>query len=304
MTVDDTELNEMGLQTRPTEATALQTWTASMWGYRGVDPVQYCTGGHAPSAIKTTSAAAAADTKNVSASTAGEATINAHKGSGNWVGYEYRNSGGYIGAVGHWTQNGAAACGCSSSRESTWVGIGGDPGGLIQAGTTDNGNTGNLAWGEWVTVCGSIGELDRSGVGVGVDTAAAVTWNPATGKGTMQVAQGGVLKANINYTAPFGSSCINNQVAEFMDERPSTSNGTYPLTNFVTTNFGNARVVTGTPANPVTTGISHLTATAGTAVVMTNDGSAGSGSCAPGIIAWPGNNALSDGFAIHWCRIG
>lgn len=293
---DDT-LTEMGMQ-KPTDPAGLSTWTAEMAQYKGAAPAEYCIG-DSPHSLAL-HASVAADT--IHRSTTAD-PIYAHKGSGNWAGNEWNRSSGWSSIVSHWTQNGAAACGCTSPQEATWVGLGGDPGGLIQAGTTDNAGTTNQAWGEYVTPCGTINPAFNGTVATNDDIAAAVSWNTSTASGTMQVADHGTLLVNLSYHPSLGASCINNAVGEIIDERvvayyDSSQNPVYyPLTNFATTNFSSARLTVGSTQY----GISQLS---GTALIMTNDDSSGTGSCASDVIAFPTSNSLSNGEAVKWCRVG
>src|ERR1022692_962151 len=129
LTADASTLQEMNFTPRPTDSAGLARWISEMRAYKRTDLPAYC------EASATTSRSPQLSAISTAASLAGE-PIDAHLHNENWSGYLYNYSN-TTAAIAHWTQNGAAACGCTNPLESSWVGIGGKNGGLAQAGTDD-----------------------------------------------------------------------------------------------------------------------------------------------------------------------
>jgi hypothetical protein len=290
LTADDATLSEMNFPVRPTDASALQDWTRDMGAYKGTDLPSLCLGDHLISSPQTTAASS-----RTADSSLGDGVF-AHETSTNWSGYLYNGS--FTSVVAHWTQNGAASCGCTSPQEGTWVGIGGSnaSAGLVQDGTTDNGNAGNSAWDEIVSPCGKAGPYFQSGVSVDQDIAANTTMDSSGTTASFSMTANGTVVLSALYG--FGQTgCVDEGTAEFINEAPNACGGQCPLTNYVETKWTNARVTSG----GVQYGISNVV---GVAVEMTNNGAFYTPPCSTSahILAYPTSDGVTNGFANYWCH--
>ena len=124
---------------------------------------------------------------------AGSPLLNTVDLNANWAGYattQAEHGGPINGASGAWTVPYHTA-GLSPSAESTWVGIGGGPGGetggkgLIQTGTSMMTGDGFQSWYEWIgtsgcvnTFCGKYSSVDAIHQGDSIQ--GEVTWNSST----------------------------------------------------------------------------------------------------------------------------
>ena len=124
---------------------------------------------------------------------AGSPLLNAVQLNANWAGYattQTEHGSPINGASGAWTVPHHTA-GLSPSAESTWVGIGGGPGGetggigLIQTGTSMSTGKGYQSWYEWVgtsgcvnTFCGKYSSINAISPGDSIQ--GDVTWNSST----------------------------------------------------------------------------------------------------------------------------
>lgn len=276
-------LREMNLPTRPASGSALTSWLKDMASYKSLSTPALCQG---------------APVTRPQPKPAGfpKAT---HVAYTNWAGY-IDTSRTYSGVVSHWTQNYAHTCNCTGpTDEVTWVGLGGVNGGLVQAGTRLYSNTTPYAWWEYVGADGSGVSIQSAGtVGVGDDIAAAVSWNSAHTVATFGVTDNGSYR--INFSMSLSSTFYDGSTAEFINERPAyCSTGCYKtLTNFVQTNFSQARVILSGSSTQYA-----FTAQPYEGAVATNDGNFYSPPCSTSthLLMYP-ENASGYNFDLVWCR--
>jgi hypothetical protein len=276
----DATLAEMNLPTRPSRATDLAGWQAEMAAYRGTEQPAFCRDSHPVSSP---------------AGRKGRDLQATHWSSNNWSGY-LDTQGGYTQVVAHWLQENAYNCGCGIyPYEVTWVGFGGwNTGNLLQAGTKDYGysNPATYGWFEYLGAAGTVSIQTGGHTVIGTDVAAAVRYSG--GVATFQVANQGTLVVNASVTGMAGD--YDSSTAEFINERPTENGYLPPLTNYLSTQWYNARVYRGsTQINPGDSGV--------VGVVMTSDGSLQAPPCSssPAIMAYPAN-LYQQSFTSYYCR--
>lgn len=232
----DAALRRYGFQPRPAagEAAERARWESTMSGYRGSAPPVSCTG--APPART---------------GITGEVRHGTVEGSYNWSGFNTQDAGNKYHWDASWADyfqiNGVARTSCKSSAiASAWVGLGGSNpqyAGLVQAGTDAFTNGATAAWYEWIA-----GSYDGQAyfpeiyVYPGDHVAVAVEYQLATETATFAIfdANTGVYRSVLMPGLP--PQFYDGSSGDFIIERPGGATGYYPLLNFGSTAFYNARV--------------------------------------------------------------